>query len=677
MFTRQKDLASQGGLRKRLGCGLLRLTGTVRHWAECRPQMRAGIRLCERELLLFPVAVTVLTGISFLFGGVCGAWQWWSCVAGVLTFGVIWGRQRKVAAVAAGGFLLFLGSLWFIAGIALDIEWVDSMNYHSPAMKLLITGWNPVREATLEALHAEPQPETWNCWIWHILAMPRGPWIFSAEAFFFTQLPYALCFPLFLFLFTVVAAQVWRLMRPLAWWARILAIIILWTIAPNGVRQVTDCAVFFGGVGVLAVMGRSISERRTDWTALVVFTFWLLCGKQIGLITGLFFWLCFAGERLVHARGARWRVMARFALAGSVVVALWGCVSVSPYWTMWRHYGHPLYPCYTANPERFPVYNIVNDFQRENADAAAMGHLGRFVNAYFSQRVAQTYYRLKLGQDTFTPRNDTWAQGGDDTYESSGPTSLKLRLHLLFFLTIALLFGRRRERWLSLVVILGMACVPSQMIGYTRYVPWWTFLDIIGLIALAQLQGRSKWLARLGLCGVFIIYWWPSLTRLPLHLASTIDNSWAFERVLDTAPPTTLYAYHAAKSFPSVQPKSIINSSSKILRAKRTTRNLQLLRELEPRLTDAQIELLPIEDERIEAFPIFPIEAFRLSPQEAEPLVRNSLFRSNQQISSRRERLCRYPGIFAQCLLVRLPALCYRRLQTLLPKENKPTENAP
>ncbi|MGN0856306.1 MAG: hypothetical protein ACI4QJ_02770 [Candidatus Spyradenecus sp.] len=666
MFNQQECRTAQDGFWQRLGRGVLRFASAARQAVSGRLWVRDGLRLCERELLVFPVAVTALTGLSFLFGGVCGAWQWWGCVVGVLAMGGVWARQWKVAAVAAGGFLLFLVGVWLVAGVVLDSLWMDTLVYHAPAIRMLIQGWNPIQAATVEAVMANPLPEAWDCRVWHLLAMPRGPWIFSAEAWFFTRAPFALFFPLYSFLFVPAAAQVWRLLRPTARWVRLLAVVVLWIGAPGALWQVTDGAVFFGGVGVLAVMGRSICERRTDWTALVVFTFWLLCGKQIGLITGLFFWLCFAGERLVHARGARLWVVGRFALAGSVVVALWGSVSVSPYWTMWRHYGHPLYPCYTADPERFPVHDIVGDFQRENADAAAMGHLGRFVNAYLSQRAAQAYYRLKLRQATFSPHNATWFQGGDEEHESHGPTNRELRLHFVAILALALLFGRWRERWLSLVVVLGMACVPTQMIGYARYVPWWTFLDLLGLIALAQAHERSRWIARLGLCGAGVLWWLRPVADIPLRVAAAIDDRYALEALLENAPPKVVYGYYSGGLFGSIEEIVAIVPIETTGHCFRTSlRNLRLLCEMEPRLANAQIQPLELLGDAREAYPLMPGNACRLLPQEAEPLVKNSLFRSNQQNPSRRERLCRYPTIFAQCFLVRLPALFYKHVQAL------------
>ena len=38
----------------------------------------------ERQVLVFPLLVVVLACASFLFGGTCAAWQWWTTVAAVV-----------------------------------------------------------------------------------------------------------------------------------------------------------------------------------------------------------------------------------------------------------------------------------------------------------------------------------------------------------------------------------------------------------------------------------------------------------------------------------------------------------------------------------------------------------------------------------------------------------------
>lgn len=48
--------------------------------------VKPSLRLFERTVLVFPVAVTLLVGLAFLFGGRVMAWQWWSAVGGTLLF---------------------------------------------------------------------------------------------------------------------------------------------------------------------------------------------------------------------------------------------------------------------------------------------------------------------------------------------------------------------------------------------------------------------------------------------------------------------------------------------------------------------------------------------------------------------------------------------------------------
>lgn len=204
------------------------------------------------------------------------------------------------------------------------------------------------------------------------------------------------------------------------------------------------------------------------------------------------------------------------------------------------------------------------------------------------------------------------------------------------------------------------------MIGYARYVPWWTVLDILGLVALVQAQRRSRWIARLGLCGAGVLWWLRPVADIPLRVAAAIDDRYALETLLENAPPKVVYGYYSGGLFGSIEEIFAIVPIETSGHCFRTSlRNLRLLYEMEPRLANAQIQPLELLGEAREAYPLMPGNACRLLPQEAESLVRNALFRSNQQNPSRRERLCRYPTIFAQCLLVRLPALSYKRFQAL------------
>ena len=91
------------------------------------------------------------------------------------------------------------------------------------------------------------------------------------------------------------------------------------------------------------------------------------------------------------------------------------------------------------------------------------------------------------------------------------------------------------------------------MIGYARYLPWWTVLDILGLVALVQAQRRSRWFARLGLCGAGVLWWLRPVVDIPLRLAVAADDRYALEALLENAPPKVVYGYYSGGLFGSIE----------------------------------------------------------------------------------------------------------------------------
>ena len=43
-----------------------------------------ALEIFARQVLVFPLLVVLLACASFLFGGTCAAWQWWTTVAAVV-----------------------------------------------------------------------------------------------------------------------------------------------------------------------------------------------------------------------------------------------------------------------------------------------------------------------------------------------------------------------------------------------------------------------------------------------------------------------------------------------------------------------------------------------------------------------------------------------------------------
>lgn len=63
---------------------------------------RDALKTFEWQVLVFPLLVVLLACASFLFGGRCAAWQWWTAVAAVVA--VPFARKERIrAALGSAG----------------------------------------------------------------------------------------------------------------------------------------------------------------------------------------------------------------------------------------------------------------------------------------------------------------------------------------------------------------------------------------------------------------------------------------------------------------------------------------------------------------------------------------------------------------------------------------------
>lgn len=213
------------------------------------PTLREVGCAAERLIVFFPVVVTVLASVGLLMGGSCAAWQWWGALLGTLAVGI-----ARRAWLGCGLFIVFLSVVWLVAGVCVaDNGGVDTLTYHLPAIRLLMAGWNPVFASTPEALSASMGVDPAELRLWHVLAMHKGTWVFNAVACLGMRAALCVQFPLFPFLVVLGAGQVWRMGRGAGLWARVLAAIALWLVAP-GYAAIADCAVMLGAVALLAAM---------------------------------------------------------------------------------------------------------------------------------------------------------------------------------------------------------------------------------------------------------------------------------------------------------------------------------------------------------------------------------------------------------------------------------------
>ncbi len=620
---------------------------------------RSALRLFEQQVLFFPLIVVLLTAIVFLFGGRITAWHWWVPVIGTLAYPFLRrtlprGSQLKASLY----FLLLLLGVWLLAGLCITVGWMDTLCYHLPAIRFMIEGWNPIWCGTEDAIAATMAVDPWHMRLWHVLAMSKTTWMFSAVAYNFTGTPFNLLFPLFPFLFVTVCAQVLRFAKSFPLLAKVILLALLWFITPASTSSIADSATFLGAVGLLSSMGLYFREGRFLWTSAIIHSFWLMTAKPTGLLTCFLFWALFSLVYLWQNRERCLRAIRHLSLTAGTLTLFLLITCASPYITSWANFGHPLYPKYTTDEVNYPVIDFTGDFNIRNDDAARMGALGYFVNAYVSTTLTQVYYQWAHDLETFAPRQSTWQQGGENGKESDSSTPTTFRLVYVLSFLVVLLFGRKPERLLALFILLGLFAVPTTtMIGYTRYVPWVSFMPLLAVCSLASLS--SKRIRQLALYGVTLVML-PYFAKSGLGMLATIDQCYATAHTLKT-PPEVLYAYYSGglDKEEAMYLDSVYFSLSKEKRFYLSLNNLLLLQREVPELQGIPVRVLELYGEERDVYPTFPASDFKM-PQTYST-AGASLFTDNASLPNRKERLLNYPLIVCKVLFVRAPQLLWQR----------------
>ena len=451
---------------------------------------RDALETFERQVLFFPLLVVVLACVSFLFGGRCAPWQWWTAVAAVVAAPFVRKDRRRATVGAAGLFAVLLFALKFaIPPFVWDsMERPDMPAYHLPMVQLLIEGWNPVTDPLAEGIVAKLGLDLWGMAPLHVAFLPKTLAVFSAVAFTFTGDPLALTFPLPALLWLGVLLSGIRTFRGFSRWALVAALVFV--LPAIAWRLPVDSCVAFASCGLLLAMQDALQRRKCDWTALTVWGAWMATLKLNGAIALAVFAVAFFVATVRTDRGAWKPWTGRFAAWTAAVALVAGTVCWNPLGTSWRTYGHPLYPFKTVDAERFPAKDLTWDVGSGNDDWREMGRAGRFAHAYLSPRATLAFYRRKLRRPDFGPDCEWWHQG------LLPDGRVRAALWLLFGVLLLLPAGRP----FGIGGLLLLALVPDAMVGYTRYQPWLSALGCLA-VALGAERAESRLDARLA-CGL-------------------------------------------------------------------------------------------------------------------------------------------------------------------------------
>ncbi len=442
---------------------------------DARPQPAcAGTALetFERQVLVFPLLVVVLACASFLFGGTCAAWQWWTAVAAVVAAPFVRKDRRRAALGAVGLFAFLLFALRFLLPpVFWDVAECDDMSScHLPMVQLLIEGWNPVSDPTMANILASLDLDVWGMAPLHIAFMPKTLAVFSAVAYTFIGDPRALTFPLPAFLWIGVLLSAIRLFRSFPRWALVAALV---GVLPMVSWQMpVDLGLAYASCGLLLTLQESLKRKECEWISLAVWSAWMVLLKPNGAMGALVFLFVFAIVKLWEQSVERKRFIVRFAECLATLVLLAALILWNPMGTSWKEFGHPLYPLRTVDAVRHPAKDLTWDLNVGNDDYNKMGRIGLLAYAYLSPRTTTAFYRWKLCDPSFKPEARRW------TFREFPDNSVRMGI----LATFAILLLLRKGRPWALACLVLLLSVPRQYAGYTRYQPW---LSALGCLAVA------------------------------------------------------------------------------------------------------------------------------------------------------------------------------------------------
>lgn len=482
-------------------------------------------------LLIFPIIVVLIVSITFILGGRCACWQWWTGVALAQGVGLALVERRRRFNLLCF-FALSLLFLWFAGGVLITYGCYDAAWYHFPIVRLLLAGWNPVWQGSWDVVAGAYGVSFSEVRPWMVLSMPKGVWYFNTAAYYFIRNPFNLSFPLSPVLFLSLTITLWRRFKGIG----VVAFVALVCVLCGRIvsyHAVVDCAVGLSGIGLLFAMKDVVEKDAWNWLELLAYSFWMCTAKQTAMFHCALFWSVLIACLCVRRR---WSIVRKAVLLGGLLIVSIVVTCTAPYLTQWVNYGHPLYPVCTTDEQLHPRSSQTSDFLHRNEDAAAMSHLGACINAYLCPQVVHSYYRHKLNKANFCPDCEVWNQMTD--HSQGTPTAPLFRWGIILSLLILALCGGVADWVVAMSVLLAMSALPTEMIGYLRYVPWSFAIELVAIECLLRVHRPLV----VRVCKGFLIV--VSLCAIPfvvLVYVLAIDKGHNLRRSIAQDPPKVIF----------------------------------------------------------------------------------------------------------------------------------------
>lgn len=409
------------------------------------------VRAPECCLLSLVLLSTFLASCGFVVGCSISGLMFWCAVSIVLTPVAIY-KWRFASFMLIGVFALLA-----LTAYTFDGAYVDAVQYHLPTQILLMEGWNPVWQSTIEEFR-QVVGEGKGMWPYHVLFLPKYGALCGAIIAKATGLWSALPFLNYVMVIAL-SLTAYRFAKE------------AWNVGRVG-------GVVFGGALVFSRQVSSILAPGVDYItyaafAVAVLSAWLVVrtysahnlfllfsSLAIGVLTKstltvtsllLVVFLIFVCAR--HGCSFWW-VLGAFVLFCAVV-------GLSPYLTNFINYGSPFYPLHSFSSS-VPIIDITNDFSG-NQDLVSMGYLSRVTYAWFSSDWTVWAMRMIRHNSLFRPES-TVGQG----VEGLGAGFRVLMWISVFSLCLS------RVNGVTLICIFTFVVsnfVPLKYVGYPRYCP--------------------------------------------------------------------------------------------------------------------------------------------------------------------------------------------------------------
>ena len=488
---------------------------------------KEALGVFERQVLAFPVIVVLLASLSFLFGGVCSAWQWHAAVALVVLFPFFHGCRHtwRAAGVAGGLFLGMLVALFIVISFCTDTIYCnDYLDYHLPAIRFLIEGWNPVTDADMSKILSRLEMNLEDMRWWHVLFSQKAVWMFNAVAYKFHSQPFAVSLALNPFLSVSFAFAMVRLSRCMEWHWSLALLLFVGTVFVATFGTPVDDAMLYASSGLIATMLVGQKEGRLRLPELLLYSFWMMNGKTSSLLTCFAFWVVFSTAWCIRYRSKLWRNALSFVAIGAILTLGLLLASASPLITSLKDYGHPFYPFMSVDEEKHPVMDLAWPLRAREGSATDIGFWGYFANAYLSPSAVKAYYKWKTGKADFS-----YAYAVSPSADA--PLSPAKRLTLLASLVLLLLM--RPVRLAGVLFVAGLVCFSPYVFGEIRYLPWIGFMECLSAVAVLEsvVRGR-RYLAWMPVAAASAIV----AIHLPRLFLAEVYNFGVAERSHDPSP---------------------------------------------------------------------------------------------------------------------------------------------